>query len=107
MRTRPERVDAPLTWLRNNHHDLGPLTGTDTRALLAIAGCWRLYFNSSDPELVLIAVAHLLRCMQPKCWKFAKALIPWAGDWSHESTVWHALVDQEPSLARDFIGGAS
>lgn len=107
MRTKPERLDAPLLWLRENNHDLGALTGTDTRALLAIASCWRLYFNSSSRDSVLLAVAHLLRCMQPKCWRFAKALIPWAGDWSHEPEVWSALVDRDPSLVSDFIGGRS
>lgn len=107
MRTKPERLDAPLTWLRNSKYDLAPLTGTDTRALLAIARCWKLYFNADRPELVLQAVAALLRCMQPKCWHFAKALIPWAGDWSHEETVWQRLSDADPSIVRDFFGCAS
>jgi len=45
--------------------------------------------------------------MQPKCWYLAKKVIPAIGDWSHEEELWGQLVDLEPSLARDFIGGAS
>jgi hypothetical protein len=107
MRTKPERIDAPLQWLRANKHDLGALTGADTRALLAIAACWRLYWCADYPAAVLAAIGHLLRCMQPKCWKFAKALIPWAGEWSHEPLLWNKLVEEVPSIARDFIGGQS
>lgn len=87
----PERVDEPLRWLRANRHDLGALTGTDTRALLAIAACWRLYFNADDQTSVLRAVVELLASLQPKCWRLAKALIPWAGDWSHEDPVWRTV----------------
>lgn len=103
MRTRrppPERVDEPLRWLRLNHHDLAPLTGTDTRALLAIAACWRLYFNADDQPSVIVAVVALLQSLQPKCWRLAKALIPWAGDWSHEAPVWLQVIEaNQRSLA--------
>jgi hypothetical protein len=82
-----------MRWLRANDHDLGPLTGTDTRALLAIAACWRLYFSSDAADHVVRAVVELLRSMQPKCWRFAKALIPWAGDWSHEEPTWARVLE--------------
>jgi hypothetical protein len=102
-RAPPERVDEPLRWLRANHHDLAPLTGTDTRALLAIAACWRLYFNADDQASVLRAVAELLASLQPKCWRLAKALIPWAGDWSHEGPVWQAVDDLVEQRRRDML----
>ena len=84
---RPERYDAPLVWLRANKHNLAPLTGTDVKALLAIAYSWRLYSYTRDAG-VIDAVVKLLRTMQPKCWRYAKALIPWAMDWSDEDVVW-------------------
>jgi hypothetical protein len=92
-RAPPERVDEPLRWLRDNGHDLAPLTGTDTRALLAIAACWRLYFNADAQPAIVRAVVELLDSLQPKCWRFAKALIPWAGDWSHEGPIWFQVLD--------------
>jgi hypothetical protein len=92
-RAPPERVDEPLRWLKANGHDLAPVTGTDTRALLAIAACWRLYFNADDQHSVIVAVVALLRSLQPKCWRLAKALIPWAGDWSHEAPVWLQVLE--------------
>jgi hypothetical protein len=92
-RAPPERLDEPLRWLRANGHDLAPLTGTDTRALLAIAACWRLYFNTGAQVSVLRAVVELLDTMQAKCWRLVKALIPWAGDWSHEDPVWQSVRD--------------
>jgi hypothetical protein len=99
-RSPPERVDAPLRWLRANKHDLAPLTGQDTRALLAIAAAWRLYCNSDHDgqRATLRAIDELLRCMQPKCWRFAKAVIPWAADWSHERQWWDRLVVVNPTI---------
>jgi hypothetical protein len=99
-RSPPERVDAPLRWLRANKHDLGPLTGQDTRALLAIAAAWRLYCNSDDhgQPATLRAIDELLHCMQPQCWRFARAVIPWAADWSHERQWWDCLVVVNPTI---------
>ena len=94
-RSRPERADEPLRWLRGNGHDLAPLTGQDTRALLAIARCWALYFGGDEDAQrgAIEAVRSLLAAMQRKCWHLAKALIPWAGDWSHEGQVWSSVVE--------------
>lgn len=101
----PERVDEPLRWLRANGHELGSLTGTDTRVLYAIAACWRLYCSTRE-DSVLRAVRELLRSMQPKCWRFAKAVIPWAADWSNEDEWWSAMGDLDPSVRVEFLAGS-
>lgn len=143
--TRPEH----LRWLKANGHDLAPLTGTDARALAAIAACWRLepapelqvlhrqdrvpgdgatfdaacerehrvhvpdgelrlhrvrrveverdrrsfVYTIERRSLVVEAVANLALVMQPSTRPLAKALIPWAMDWSDEEPVW-ALVEK-------------
>ena len=81
-----------IKWLKANGHgpSLAMLTGTDARALDAIAACWTLYSVERDPAAIQ-AAALLVSMMQPKCRPIAKALIPWAMDWSDEGTVW-ALV---------------
>jgi hypothetical protein len=94
---RPERYDAPLVWLRANKHQLAPLTGTDVKALLAIAYSWKLYSYAGGEE-VRAAIGQLLRAMQPKCWRYAKALIPWAMDWGDEFPLWHRLLEDDPEL---------
>lgn len=83
-------------WLRANGHgsSLAALTGTDARALDAIAACWTLYSVERDPR-VLDAVGALLLMMQPKCRAVAQALIPWAMDWSDEGPVWALLVRRQ------------
>lgn len=78
-------------WLKANGHSLAPLTGTDARALDAIAACWALYAVERQPR-ILDAVARLVSIMQPKCRPLAAALIPWAMDWSDQVPVW-ALVE--------------
>lgn len=111
----PERVDEPLRWLRGGKlapddvrsqpYNLGALTGQDTRALLAIAACWRLYFGSDDDgqQAAIGAIRQLLRGMQSKCWIFAKRLIPQAGDWSHEDPVWRSVVEGDALLTAHFM----
>lgn len=83
----PERADAPLRWLGARQCDLAPLTGTDTKALLAIAYCWRLYAYTRSPG-VLDAIRNLLREMQPKCAPLTRDLIAWAMDWSDREKLW-------------------
>lgn len=74
-------------WLRANGHSLAPLTGTDARALAAIAACWQLYAVERQPH-VIEAIGHLVLVMQPKCRHLAAALIPWAMDWSDQGPLW-------------------
>jgi hypothetical protein len=90
-------VDA-LNWLQSNKHGLGMLTGTDARALKAIAHCWDLYAVADDPALVLAAIAMLLGTMQPKCWIFAKELIAHTLDWADRDRVWRLLVSNHPHV---------
>ncbi len=80
-----------LKWLRANGHDTAGLTGTDARALAAIAACWTLYTVERD-ERVLDAVAALLQVMQLSQRRLARALIPWAMDWSDEEPVFRLVV---------------
>ena len=81
---------APLQWLRANRHDLAPLTGQDTRALLAIATCWELYSNSdrNGQAGALVAVCALLPAMQDKCRYLARELIAYAMDWGDRERIW-------------------
>jgi hypothetical protein len=87
--------------LRANGHAaaLAALTGTDARALAAIAACWQLYAVDRSPR-VIEAVARLVGSMQPKCGALAGTLIPWALDWSDEAPVWAAVVSRFPGRAR-------
>jgi hypothetical protein len=87
---RPERYDAPLVWLRANKHELGALTGQDTRALLAIAYCWRLWGggDTDGRNAAIAAVRSLLHGMQEKTRYLAREVIPWALDWSHRDQLW-------------------
>ncbi len=95
--SRPERFDAPLIWLRRNKHDLAALTGQDTRALLAIAACWRLYGNCDEDglEAALHAIRCLIAAMQAKTRYLAREVIPWALDWSHREQLWPLVVGAE------------
>lgn len=81
------------TWLRANGHDLGPLTGQDSRALDAIAACWELYSNSDDDGVqgALDAVRALLPAMQRKCWPLARELIAYSMDWGDRDRLWRIV----------------
>lgn len=79
-----------LKWLRANGHSTAGLTGTDARALAALAACWELYSLERD-ERALEAVASLVLVMQPSMQPLARALIPWAMDWSDEGPVWQLV----------------
>lgn len=94
-RSTPERADAPLRWLRANGHDLAPLTGQDTVALLAIARCWALWGAGDDDgqQGAIAAVRALLPAMQRTTVHFAREVIPWALDWSHREQLWPLVED--------------
>jgi hypothetical protein len=74
------------------------LTGQDSRALSAIAACWKLYALSDDDgaRAALDAVRALLAAMQPKCRPFARELIAFALDWGDRARLW-PLVSGEVS----------
>jgi hypothetical protein len=74
---------------------LGAITGTDSRALHAIAACWELY-SVSGREVVLDAVPPLLTQLQPKCWRFAKELIARSMNWEDRDRVWSLLALPSP-----------
>lgn len=86
-----------MRWLRANGWDLGPLTGQDARALLAIAECWELYAcsDADGASSALAAIQTLLRAMQPKCAPLAKELIARSLDWGDRDRLW-PLVWGEP-----------
>lgn len=91
MKRQPwDYVDEPLRWLRGNGHDLAPVNGQDGKALLAIAACYRLWArgDADARRSAIKAVAQLASCMQAHTRPLAKALIPWALDWSHEEQLW-------------------
>ena len=69
---------------------LGAVTGTDARALRAIAACWDVYAYTAEPA-VLDAVSALLTTLQPQCWRFARELIARSLDWSDRDRVWSLL----------------
>lgn len=76
-----------LDWLRENGHDLAPLTGTDHKALAAIAACWTLYAYSGRTE-VLAAIRLLIGEMQRSTAPLARELIAWAMDWDDRERLW-------------------
>lgn len=76
--------------------DLAGLTGQDTRALAAVAACWELYFASDGDgrDAAILSIAALLVAMQAKYVPLARALIPFAGDWSHIEEAWSAVCER-------------
>jgi hypothetical protein len=88
----PERADEPLRWLRAQGHDLAPLTGTDTKALLAVAAAWRLYAYTRSDNLIF-AIQLLLAEMQASTVHLARDLIAREMDWSDRDRLWPRVVD--------------
>lgn len=76
-----------LKWLRANGHDLAPLTGTDSKALAAIADAWNLYAYTRS-ERVLKAISLLIAEMQETTRHLARELIAYAMDWSDRDRLW-------------------
>lgn len=87
----PEWVKWLRAWAKNNGESLAPLTGTDFRALAAIAALWELYSMERHAR-VLDAVRIALGEMQPSTRHFARPLIARAMDWSDQDKLW-PLVD--------------
>lgn len=83
----PEQDLTPIEWLAANGIDTAPFTGTDARAVQALAAAWDLYaYTRSD--YVLRAIRELLSEMQPKCRPLTKKLIARSMDWSDVDKLW-------------------
>lgn len=105
MRTKPPTPvckDLP-TWLQANLGDrcLAPLTGTDTKALSAVAHILLLYSYDRSPE-VLNAFALVVMRMQPHCQQFAYHAIAHAMNWEDRAVLWNEaeLPPLDPPTAR-------
>jgi hypothetical protein len=86
-RRRPVLANAPLRWLAANGTELAALTGTDTKALLAIAACWELFAYTRSTG-VLNAIRNLLAEMQPSTAPLTRDLIARSMDWSDRDRYW-------------------
>lgn len=88
-REKPPCVSV-YAFLRAHKHNLGALTGQDSRALSAIAHVWELYAASDDDgrEAALRAVRALLSAMQPKTRYLAREAIAHTLDWGDRDRLW-------------------
>lgn len=89
-RTRREPLPEHLRWLKARGYSLAPLTGTDLRALAAIAGCWELFCSTKD-ESILRAIGILARFMQHSTLFFARELAAWQMDWDDRDRYWPTI----------------
>ncbi len=82
-----------LRFLRSHKHNLGALTGQDTRALTAIAHCWDLVACADEDgrEATLEAVRCLLRAMQPSTRYLAKEAIAYVLDEADVERIWSVV----------------
>lgn len=98
VRAKPPCVGV-RTFLRANKHDLGALTGQDSRVLSAIAHCWELYAASDrdGQEAALRAIRALLSAMQPKTRCLAREAIAYSMDWSDRDRLWPIVWAPEES----------
>ena len=86
-------------------HALAPLTGQDWRALTAFLHAVALYGNSDGDgrRSALLAMAYLVRAMQPSTRHLAKAGIPHVLDWSHEDEIWRQLETLDSDALEDAL----
>ena len=79
-----------LRWLRELGHDLGVLTGTDLRVLLAVDALWQVlpYFARGEHSTVVGAARAVLAAMQAKSRHLARDLIARALDWPDRDRLW-------------------
>lgn len=84
-------AETIFPWLRANlgKNCLGPLTGTDARALRAAVQIIDLYSYHRDKS-VLEAFQKVVFCMQPHCQEFAYHAIAHVMDWSDRPLIWRA-----------------
>lgn len=104
MAQRPPSVNEPLRWLASNGHNLAPLTGTDRKALLAIAACWDLFAYTRSLR-TLHAIQALLTQMQPTTAPITRDLIARSMDWSDRERYWPQVWGQQ-EMATVVVDGA-
>ena len=73
---------SPLEWLAANDHDTAGVTGTDSKALTAIAACWELHAYTGSDDVVEAVAMLMKNHLQLKHWVFAVELVAKARDWS-------------------------
>jgi len=90
MKTKP-KCETLLPWLRANlgKSCLGPLTGTDAKALAAAVQTVELYAYDPSPA-VISAFGQIVSRMQPSCQELAYHAIAHVMDWSDRSRIWIA-----------------
>jgi hypothetical protein len=78
-------------WLRGNlgPSTLVPLTGTDSRALVAATEIIEVYSYAPSQD-ILNAFATIVRTMQPKCREFAYHAIAHVMNWEDRPRLWAA-----------------
>lgn len=121
--SRAKDLNAPenwLAWLRATQKDphspceargsLGMITGTDARALRAIAAAWALcsHYDGDPVHLAgLAAVRAILPTLQRSCWPFARELIAQSLEWHTRDRLWPLVVSDEDDLLHVQIRAAS
>jgi hypothetical protein len=90
-----DRYPTAAEWLRANDVDLAPMTGTDMRALNALAETWELYAYTRSP-LAIEAVRSILCVMQSTTRDLTKKLIARAMDWDDVEPLWDLVMDDAP-----------
>lgn len=76
-----------IAFLKANGHELGALTGTDAKALTAIAALWHLYAYTRTTSVIGAINVTLLE-MQMSTRHLARPLIAHAMDWSDVEDIW-------------------
>lgn len=79
--TRPKRAEW-IRWLEAQGHDLAGLTGTDVRALAAVAACWELAVVVGVDRVWPMVRTGLLPFVQGKYHTLAIELVARSLDWS-------------------------
>lgn len=92
MSAAPANCTELLRWLRANlgRGALAPLTGTDSRALAAVAHILMLRAVADSERLPLEAFRAVVLTMQPKTRELAYHAVAWCGEWEWRERVWRA-----------------
>lgn len=80
-----------FAWLKENlgPNSLGPLTGTDYRALTAAVTTLELYAYHTEPALLEAFAAIVRSGLQPKNHELAYHMIAHVLDWHDRQRLWH------------------